>query len=343
MGYKFLKVFFALLCLILLGFFAFYGLLFKDNIIDNEINKNHEFFISTGANYQDVLKNIQENQILLNKKSFDILSKRLKYDQLIKPGRFLIPNNMNNWDLIHKLRSGDQDAVRVTINNITYIDDLIGKVAKKLEFDSIELANTIYSDSFLNTHNLNKDNLISYFISNTYEIWWNTSVTSFLSKMDKEHKKFWNIVRLEQARKLNLSPEQVTTLASIVQKESNKKDEHKRIAGVYINRLNDNWPLQADPTVKFALRQLDLKRILTVHTQFDSPFNTYRNIGLPPGPICLPEIFAIDGVLNTEKHSYFFFCAKEDFSGYHNFATTLAEHNSNATKYQQALNQRGIK
>ena len=297
MGYKFLKVFFALLCLILLGFFAFYGLLFKDNIIDNEINKNHEFFISTGANYQDVLK-------------------RLKYDQLIKPGRFLIPNNMNNWDLIHKLRSGDQDAVRVTINNITYIDDLIGKVAKKLEFDSIELANTIYSDSFLNTHNLNKDNLISYFISNTYEIWWNTSVTSFLSKMDKEHKKFWNIVRLEQARKLNLSPEQVTTLASIV---------------------------QADPTVKFALRQLDLKRILTVHTQFDSPFNTYRNIGLPPGPICLPEIFAIDGVLNTEKHSYFFFCAKEDFSGYHNFATTLAEHNSNATKYQQALNQRGIK
>jgi UPF0755 protein len=303
----------------------------------------HELFISTGSKYSEVLKNLQDNQILSNKNSFDILSKRLKYDKLVKPGRYLISNKMNNWELVHKLRSGDQDAVKVTINNITYIDDLVGKVSKKLEFDSTEFANTIYSDSFLMAHNLNKDNLISFFISNTYEIWWNTSVKNFLSKMDNEHKKFWNNTRIEQARKLNLTPDQVTTLASIVQKESNKRDEHKRIAGVYINRLNDNWPLQADPTVKFALHQLDLKRILTIHTQFDSPFNTYRNIGLPPGPICLPEIFAIDGVLNAEKHTYFFFCAKEDFSGYHNFATTLSEHNSNAAKYQQALNQRGIK
>lgn len=343
MKYKLLKLSIVPICLILLGFFVLYSFIFRDNIIDNPNHKNHEFFIPTGSNYDEVLKKLKDNNIILNINSFDFLSKKLKYDKLIKPGRYLISNTMNNWELVHKLRSGDQTAVRLTINNITYLEDLISKVANKLEFDSTALSNAISNDSFLISHHLNKDNLISFFISNTYEIWWNVSVQDFLSKMDSEHKKFWNSNRIEKAKQLNLSPEQVTTLASIIQKESNKKDEHQRIAGVYLNRLNKNWPLQADPTVKFALRKLDLKRILTIHTQFDSPFNTYRNIGLPPGPICLPEIFAIDGVLNAEKHPYFFFCAKEDFSGYHNFAVTLSEHNANAAKYQQALNQRGIR
>lgn len=340
---KFLKSIFFLFLIAIAGISLCYFLLFTDNIKSTSDNKKHEILIPTGANFDDVEQLLSKQNVLIHPRTFSFLAKKLNYNKLVKPGRYLIPDNFNNWNLIHKLRSGNQDAIRLTLNNITLVTDLIQKASYKLEFDSTSLANTLLSDSFLTAHKLNQNNIITFFISNTYEIWWNTSIPKFLSKMELEHQKFWNNERLAKAQKINLTTSEVTTLASIVQKESNKKDEYNRIAGVYLNRIRDNWPLQADPTVKFAMKNFELKRILTIHTKFDSPFNTYKNIGLPPGPICLPEIYAIDGVLNAEQHNYFYFCAKEDFSGHHNFASTLAEHNANATKYQAALNQRNIK
>lgn len=317
-----------------------YNLIWSDNIHDTE-GKKIVLFIPTGGNYDNVLDSLHHYDVLNNYSSFNMVSERLGYPNLIKPGRYIIEKNMNNWTLVRKLRSGDQDAVRLTINNITQLSDLTKKVADKLEFSNEDLENIVLSDTFLKKNGLTKDNVLTLFISNTYEVWWNTSAEKFMAKMSAEHDKFWTPERRKKAATLPLSLEQVVTLASIVQKESNKADEQPRIAGVYLNRLRDNWPLQADPTVKFALKQFDLKRILNVHTQYDSPFNTYRNVGLPPGPICLPEMNVIDAVLNAEQHNYFYFCAKEDFSGYHSFATTLAEHNANAQRYQAALNKAG--
>lgn len=327
------------LIIIVLGGIS-YSFLWSDNIQDTD-EKKIVLFIPTGSNYNNVLDSLHKYDVLKNYRSFNMVSERLGYPDLIKPGRYIIEKNMNNWSLVRKLRSGDQDAVRLTINNITQISDLTKKVSDKLEFSNEDLVNIVLSDTFLQVKGLTKDNVLTLFISNTYEVWWNTAAEKFIAKMSAEHDKFWTSERRKKAASLPLTVEQVVTLASIVQKESNKADEQSRIAGVYLNRLRDNWPLQADPTVKFALKQFDLKRILNIHTQYNSPFNTYKNIGLPPGPICLPEMNVIDAVLNAEKHNYFYFCAKEDFSGYHNFATTLAEHNANAQRYQKALNQAG--
>ncbi len=180
-------------------------------------------------------------------------------------------------------------------------------------------------------------------LANTYKFRWTTNAAEFLERMDTEFNNFWNSSRLEKANNLNITPIDAVILASIVEKESNKKDEYGRIAGVYLNRLQQNWPLQADPTVKYALRQPELKRVLTIHTEVDSKYNTYKYPGLPPGPIGLPMTTTIDAVLNAEDHSYMYFCARDDFSGYHDFAKNLREHNKNARAYQRALNERGIR
>ncbi|HAZ24348.1 MAG TPA: endolytic transglycosylase MltG, partial [Algoriphagus sp.] len=191
---------------------------------------------------------------------------------------------------------------------------------------------------YIRKFDFNEETIMSMFIPNTYEVWWNTSPEALFDRMYKEYNDFWTDERKKKAAELGLNPKEVSTLASIVQAESQKKDERAKIAGVYLNRLKLNMPLQADPTLVFALGDFSLKRILNIHKETESPYNTYKYAGLPPGPINLPDINSLDAVLNYEDHDYLYFCAKEDFSGYHAFAKTLSEHNANARRYQAALN-----
>jgi UPF0755 protein len=321
--------------------FTAYRFIYSNNVQDHP-SGNWELLIPTGSTYADVERILSDKGMIRNSVSFGLIARRMKYDKYVKPGRFIIPNESSNYSMIKKLRSGKQDPVKLVLNNINGIDELTKKVAERLECTSDDLMKLLMSNAFLQENNLNRDNVLTFAIANTYEFYWNTSAEGFANRMLKESKRFWNEKRLEQARKSGLSTSEVIILASIVQKESNKVNEYPDIAGVYLNRLKRNWPLQADPTVKFALGQPELKRILKVHTEFDSPYNTYKYSGLPPGPVCLPEIYAIDAVLNARQHEYMFFCAKDDFSGYHAFAKTLGEHNENARRYHRALNERKI-
>jgi UPF0755 protein len=236
------------------------------------------------------------------------------------------------------LRSGAQTPVSVTFNNIRKLDDLAGKVSRQIEADSLSLIRCWRDREFLRSLQTSPEKVMMIFIPNTYEFWWTTDTYEFTARMHKESGKFWDESRKLKARAAGLSMEQVVILASIIEKETQKDDEKPVIAGVYINRLRKGWPLQADPTVVYAVGDFEMKRVLTVHTQIDSPFNTYKHTGLPPGPICLPSISSIDAVLSFKKHDYMFFCAKADFSGYHAFSRTLREHNRFAKAYQMALN-----
>lgn len=220
---------------------------------------------------------------------------------------------------------------------------LAGKIGKQIEADSASIAKLLHDKDYVGKLGFNERTLPAMFLPDTYEFYWNTDAESFISRMLQEYNKFWNEDRKKAAKDKGLSPVEVSILASIVDKETNKTDEMPRIAGVYINRLHSNWLLQADPTLIFAIGDFSIKRVLNVHKEIESPYNTYKYIGLPPGPICIPSVAAVKAVLNAENHNYFYFCAKEDFSGYHNFAKTLTEHNHNAVKYQNALNQRGIR
>ena len=250
---------------------------------------------------------------------------------------------MSNRELVSLLRSGKQVPVRLVFNNIRTQKQLTASLSKQLEVNATALSNLLNDNEYMKPMGLNAENSLSLFIPNTYEIYWNTSADQLLSRMKREYDKFWNTSRLAKAQKANLSPIQVSIIASIVQQESNKEDERPIIAGVYINRFRKDWKLEADPTLVFALGDFTINRVLNVYKSVESPYNTYLHKGLPPGPICLPSSRAIDAVLNYKHHDYMYFCAKEDFSGYHNFAVTYQEHLNNAKKFQQALDKRGIK
>jgi len=327
--------------IVLAGIITAYRFVLANNISTNK-DSPYELKIPTGSNFDQIIELLNKDKVIKNISSFSLIARKMNYPNHIYPGRYLVPDGMSNISLIRKLRSGKQDPVRLTLNNIDSRLELVNLVASKLECNAAELEALLNNDSFLASHGLNKENALSAVISNTYEFYWNTSAEQFMERMFRENEKFWEGKRKRKAEKLKLTPIEVVILASIVQKESNKKDEYPLISGVYVNRLNAKWPLQADPTVKFAIGQPGLKRILKVHLQYPSPYNTYLNLGLPPGPICLPEIYAIDGVLNAEQHGYMYFCARDDFSGYHAFASTLEEHNLNARRYQQALNAKKI-
>jgi UPF0755 protein len=249
---------------------------------------------------------------------------------------------MNNNDLINLLRSGKQEPVRISLNCIRDLNHLAGYVASHLEADSASIVKMAHDELFLNEVHLNKNNIFGMFIPNTYEFFWNTNAESFLKRMDSEYKKFWSGKRGDKAKNIGFTPEEVITLASIVANESNIESEYPTIAGLYINRLKKDMPLQADPTVKFAVGDITLKRVLHKHTLIESPYNTYKYKGLPPGPISMPTLKSINAVLDYEKHSYLYMCAKADFSGYHSFAKTLIQHNQNAAAYQLALNKNKI-
>ena len=249
---------------------------------------------------------------------------------------------MNNNELINLLRSGNQTPVKVIFNNVREIDQLAGKIGSQIEADSAAISETIYSAAFREQTGLDSAKIKSIFLPNTYEFYWNTSADEYVDRMLEENDKFWNDTRKSKAAVIDLSRDEVVTLASIVEKETNKNDEKPALAGVYLNRIQHGWRLQADPTVVYAIGDFNIKRVLNVHKQIDSPYNTYLHLGLPPGPICIPSISSIDAVLNYDNNDYFFFCAKDDLSGYHVFAKTNAQHRKNARKYQEALDEMRI-
>ena len=305
--------------------------------------KDVELFIPTGSDYEQVKAILSDAHCIINEKSFYWVAQKKELPANVHPGHYVVKNGFNNNQLVNMLRGGLQTPVKVTFNNMRNVDQLAGRIAEQIEADSSSISRLLHNQEYVKQLGFNNYTIPALFLPDTYEFYWNTDAEGFVNRMFQEYNKFWNEERKQQAQSKGLTPVQVSTLASIVNKETNMSDEMPRMAGVYLNRLNNNWLLQADPTLVFAWNDFTIKRVLDRHKEIESPYNTYKYPGLPPGPICIPSIVSIKSVLNAEDNHYFYFCAKEDFSGYHNFAKTLAEHNRNAQKYQQALNQRGIK
>lgn len=293
--------------------------------------------IPMNATYDQVIDSLKKHQTIVNYKAFNWVAKRKKYPENVKPGKYLLDKGLTTNQIINMLRSGNQHPVMVTFNNLRFIEELAGDVAKYIEPDSLELITKFNDPAVYEKYGFNKNTFHCMFIPNSYEFYWTTTADQFLERMYMEYKKFWNEERTNKARELGLTPEEVMTVASIVQEESNKRDEKPIIAGLYLNRIKRGIPLQADPTVKFALHNFRIKRVLKTHLAVDSPYNTYKNPGLPPGPINFPEVASIEAVLHATKTPYIYMCAKGDLSGYHNFSTTLAGHLENARKYKASL------
>lgn len=316
----------------------FYNTLFSSNV-QKEVDDY--LYIPTKSSFEDVVRIIKINNIIQDDETFAWVAKRMKYTK-VKPGKYKIEKGMSNIELIRMLRAGKQEPVKIQFQNIRLKKDFAGYIGSQLELDSTKLLSMLDSMDMLRELGFDEDNIFCMFIPNTYEFYWNTSEEKFISKMKEEYDKFWNEERTQKAKKINLSKTDVIILASIVDQEALVNAELKRVAGVYMNRLNRGMKLEADPTVIFAIGDFNIKRVLNRMLQYDSPYNTYKYNGLPPGPICMPSVAAIDASLNYEKHNYIYFCAKEDFSGYHNFASNLAQHQVNARKFQQALTKRRI-
>jgi len=301
------------------------------------------FYIPTGSNYQNVLEGLQEQGIISSATTFNLVAKRLDYPARVKAGRYEIKKGMGNLEIIRLLRSGRQSPVKLVINKLRLKEDFIRLVSGNLEADSASLKAILEDQVYLRQFGLDTNTVMCAVMPNTYEFYWNTSAGKVFDKLENAYSTFWNDSRKAKALALGLSPTEVTTLASIVEEETNKNDEKPVIASVYLNRLRTGMKLGADPTVKFALKNFALKRIWGTHLEYDSPYNTYRYSGLPPGPICTPSPKSIDAVLTPVVSDYLYFCAKADFSGYHAFAANYKDHMDNARAYQKALNARGIK
>ena len=333
------------LCILLVFGLAFAFWLYKTVMSPNvqtAEGKDVEVFIPTGSDYEQVKALLTDAHCIVNEKSFDWVAQKKELPSHVHPGHYVLKDGMNNNQLVNMLRGGLQTPVKVKFNNIRDIDQLAGRIATQIEADSSAIANVLHNQDYINQLGFNKYTIPALFLPDTYEFYWNTDAEGFVVRMFQEYNKFWTEERKQQAHAKGLTPVQVSTLASIFNKETTMTDEMPRVAGVYLNRLKSNWLLQADPTLIFAWNDYSIRRVLDRHKEIESPYNTYKYIGLPPGPICIPSIAAVKAVLNAEDHHYYYFCAKEDFSGYHNFAKTLSEHNRNAARYQQALNQRGI-
>lgn len=318
-----------------------YRMVYKNNVWLNG-QPSVSLNIKTGATWDDVKLMLYKNGTIVHRASFEQLASLMQYPGHVKSGHYLITPGMSNRALLNKLRAGKQDPVKLVFNNIRTKEDLAGRIGEQIEADSLSLLKELKDADYLKTLGFTPENVISMFIPNTYEVYWNIPARKFIERMNKEYKAFWNDSRKSKLTEIKLTELQAITLASIVEKESNQNAEKPIIAGVYMNRLRQGWLLQADPTLVFALGDFSIKRVLNIYKTINSPYNTYRFTGLPPGPICLPSIASIDAVLNYAHHNYMYFCAKEDFSGFHNFAATLEEHAANAERYQRELDKQGI-
>ncbi|MBZ4033139.1 endolytic transglycosylase MltG [Flavobacterium sp. 17A] len=332
----------AIISVLLVYGFILISKIFSSNTKFEE--KEVYVYVPTDANYADVKKIL--TPYVKNFDNFEMVAEKRDYPQNVKSGRFLLKKDMNNIDLVRAMRSNI--PVKLVFNNQERLENFAGRIGAEIEADSLSLLKAIKDPAFLQANGFNEDNVFAMFIPNTYEIYWNTSAEKFRDKMIKEYHNFWTAERIEKAKAQGLTPVQATILASIVHKESVKKDERPRIAGVYLNRLRLEMPLQADPTVIYALKLRDndfdqvIKRVFYNDLVMRSPYNTYVNKGLPPGPIAMPDITALEAVLNPEKNDYIYFCASVDRFGYHEFAATLAEHNVNAKKYSDWIASQGV-
>lgn len=320
-----------------------YTIMFNSNTAFN--NEEAYIYIPTNASYSDVREQLEP--LLKNIESFDVLAKQKQYNTNIKAGRYIIKKNMNNNDIINSIRINNV-PLQLSFNNQETLESLAGRISAQIEADSISLVHVMHDPQFLSESDFSEATALGMYIPNSYEFFWNTSAEQFRDRMLKEYNRFWNDARLKKAQALNLKPNEVMVLASIVQKETAKTDERPRVAGVYLNRLKVKMPLQADPTVIYAIKKSTndfdqvIKRVLYKDLELDSPYNTYKYGGLPPGLIAMPDISSIDAVLNPEKHEYYYFVANVENFGYHKFAKTLSQHNANRQEYVRWINQQGV-
>ncbi|WP_020606733.1 endolytic transglycosylase MltG [Spirosoma spitsbergense] len=334
-----LKIGLFLTVSILLTTFSFYfwQVYRSPNLLVQDEDKPFALLIPRGATFESVMDTLKKHDVVNDETSFRFLAKLMKYPERVKEGRYEIRPRMGNREALVKLRNGSQDAMDVTFNSMRQKSDLIQRLGNKFEFSSDSLGTLLNDPATCQKFGFDTTTIVCMFLPNTYKMFWTIKPEVLLERMSTEYKKFWTPERQEKAKALGMSQTQVQVLASIVAAETNKRDEQPRVAGVYLNRLKQGIKLEADPTVIFALRDFGIRRLLNRQLTIDSPYNTYRYTGLPPGPINLPAPATIDAVLNAEKHDYLFFVVDARFNGYHTFSKTLAEHMANARLYQQAL------
>ncbi len=345
LGGKVVKAFLVIVLIIsAAGAWWAYQNLYKSNVfLDGK--KTKILFVRTNFTYEDLLNELYTENLIVNHASFEWLAQRMDLKKEFKPGRYRITAKMSNRQLINMIKYGKQEKVKLTFNSSDRTNgQLIDKISDKLEIEKDELEDLFNDEARLNDqYGLNKETARTLFINGTYELNWNTHLDEFMDLMKTEYKKLWNEERKSKASKLGYTQSEIMALASIVQCESGIKTEQNKIAGVYLNRLKKGMSLQADPTLIYAVGDFTIQRVRNGDKDIDSPYNTYRNKGLPPGPICLPYMQAIDAVLNYTKHDYIFFCAKPDLSGYSNFSANYEQHQRYAKAYQQEMDRRGIK
>lgn len=307
------------------------------------VTGNQEYlYIHTGADFNDVYKTIRSQDIVKDTASFYWAARHMNYVNRVKPGRYHLRKGMGNRRLINMLASGTQEPVMLSFHNLRLKEQFAGFVSKKIEPDSASIIHLLDSADYVQQYGFTTDDVYTMFLPNTYQLYWNTTPEKFFQKMYGAYQEFWTPARKQKAAAINLTPVQVSILASIVDAEALHDDEMPTIAGLYLNRLKKGMKLESDPTIIFAEHDFTIHRVLTKYLSINSPYNTYTHTGLPPGPVMMPSINAIKSVLNYQKNDYLYMCAKEDFSGYHNFATNMADHLVNAHKYQEALNKRKI-
>jgi len=299
-------------------------------------------YIPSGTDLEELKEILMDEELVSDLTGFDWLADKKNLKTNIHPGRYILSPGMDRNDLVNMIRSGSQEPVNVVFIHLRSLNELASVIALQIETDSSDLMNVFTDDSLLATLGWDQKDLPALFIPNTYEFYWNTSAIEFVERMNREYDRFWDSTRLKKARQLDLTPIEVSTLASIIDEETNQEEELPKMASVYLNRMKKGYRLQACPTIKYAKGDFTMQRILTEDLTIEHPYNTYLHYGLPPGPITIPTVNAIDAVLNPDEGPYLYFSAREDFSGYHYFSKTLEEHNRNARKYQKALNQRNI-
>ena len=336
------------LLLLVIGVLIIFGtiaLTFYNKTYATNTTQETTIYIPSNSDFDAVVELITPT--LKKQSSFIWVANKKNYPNTIKAGKYQLKKGMNNNELVNLLRSGNQVTIKLSFNNQNTLEKLAGRIAEQLEPDSISILIALTDKVFLSKNNIKKENALGMYIPNSYDFYWNTSANDFRNKMLKEFYSFWTTTKKEQAKKQGLTINEVITLASIVQKETATVSERSRVAGLYLNRLNNKWPLQADPTIIFALKQKHgqetvIRRVLLKDLEIDSKYNTYKYTGLPPGPISMPDISSINAVLNPEKHNYYYMCADIDNIGKHVFAKTLSQHNRNAAKYQQWISKQGI-
>jgi len=342
MGKRKILVGFILVFTVTLSSFSFYfwQVVSSPNILVDQ--ENRYLYIPSNATFKDVQNTLYNENYVNDLVAFSFLAKLMDYDKYVKPGRYLLESNMSNRDAIRYLRLGLQEPVNITFNNVRLLKDLPPKICSNIELNPDEFLIKLEDSLIWSRYGFDENTFKCMFVPNTYQVFWTITSEELLDRMSYEYNRFWNDERKRKADSIGLNPVEVSILASIVQAECKITDEASIIAGLYLNRLKKNYLLQADPTIVYANGDFTIKRVLNKHKEIDSPYNTYKHRGLPPGPINAPEIRYLDAVLNYSDHNYLYMCAREDFSGYHNFASNLQQHLNNARRYQRALNREGI-